>query len=146
MRKPICEIELIGIVIRSKHRYMRGGNSFMSRNRIHGHYAVIALFIFSVFFIFTGSYVTSASTGFSISALQGNIVHGELTISKGDKVNLVISSGGRAVNSGVFFKSSRKKVATVSKTGVIKAKKKGSCFIYTYAQNGVYVRIKVTVQ
>lgn len=117
----------------------------MSRNRIHGYYAVIALFIFSVFFIFTGSYVTSASTGFSISALQGNIVHGELTISKGDKVNLVISSGGRAVNSGVFFKSSRKKVATVSKTGVIKAKKKGSAVI-TVKYNGSFYRIKVKVK
>ncbi len=45
----------------------------------------------------------------------------------------------------VFFESSNTKVATVTKKGVIKAKAKGTCTIYVYAQNGVYKEIKVTV-
>lgn len=46
----------------------------------------------------------------------------------------------------VLFESDNPKVATVSKNGVIKAKKKGKCTIYAYAQNGVYAKIKVTVK
>ena len=45
----------------------------------------------------------------------------------------------------VFFESSNTKVATVTKKGEIKAKAKGTCTIYVYAQNGVYKEIKVTV-
>lgn len=44
------------------------------------------------------------------------------------------------------YESSNTKVATVSKKGIIKAKKKGSCTIYVYAQNGVYKKVKVTVK
>ncbi len=43
------------------------------------------------------------------------------------------------------YESSNKKIAAVSKTGVITAKKKGTCYIYVYAQNGMYKKIKVTV-
>lgn len=46
----------------------------------------------------------------------------------------------------VAFESSNTKIATVSSKGVIKAKKKGTCYIYAYAQNGVYKKIKVTVK
>ena len=44
------------------------------------------------------------------------------------------------------YESSNVKVATVSKKGVIKAKKKGTCYVYAYAQNGVYKKIKVNVK
>ena len=44
------------------------------------------------------------------------------------------------------YESSNPKVATVSSKGVIKAKKKGTCYIYVYAQNGLYKRVKVTVK
>lgn len=46
----------------------------------------------------------------------------------------------------IAYESSNPEVATVSKKGVIQAKKKGSCSIYAYAQNGVYKKIKVTVK
>lgn len=45
----------------------------------------------------------------------------------------------------VTFESSNRKIATVTKKGVIKAKKKGTCYIYAYSQNGVYKKIKVKV-
>ncbi len=44
------------------------------------------------------------------------------------------------------YESSNPKVASVSSKGVVKAKKKGNCYIYVYAQNGVYKRIKVKVK
>ena len=44
------------------------------------------------------------------------------------------------------YESSNAKVAEVTKKGVIKGKSKGTCFIYAYAQNGIYKKIKVTVK
>ena len=43
------------------------------------------------------------------------------------------------------FMTTNSKVATVSKSGKITAKGKGTCTIYVYAHNGVYNSIKVTV-
>ena len=47
---------------------------------------------------------------------------------------------------GVSYESTNTKIATVSKKGVIKGKKKGTCYVYAYAQNGVFSKIKVTVK
>ena len=46
----------------------------------------------------------------------------------------------------VAFESSDPKVATVSKKGLVKAKGKGTCTIYCYAQNGVFAKVKITVK
>ena len=46
----------------------------------------------------------------------------------------------------VAYETSNAKVAVVSKKGVVKAKKKGTCYIYVYAQNGIYKRLKVKVK
>ena len=47
---------------------------------------------------------------------------------------------------GVAFETDDATVATVSKKGVVKAKKKGTCYVYAYAQNGVFAKVKVTVK
>lgn len=47
---------------------------------------------------------------------------------------------------GIRYESSNPDIASVTKKGVIKAKKKGTCYVYVYAQNGVYVRVKVIVR
>ncbi len=47
---------------------------------------------------------------------------------------------------GIRYESTNNSVATVSKKGVVKAKSKGTCYIYAYAQNGVFKRITVTVK
>ena len=47
---------------------------------------------------------------------------------------------------GLRYESTNKKIATVSKSGKIKAKAKGSCQIYVYAANGVSKAVKVTVR
>ena len=44
------------------------------------------------------------------------------------------------------YESSNTKIATVNKKGVVKGVKKGSCYVYAYAQNGVSKKIKVTVK
>ncbi len=46
----------------------------------------------------------------------------------------------------IAYESSDKTIATVSKKGVVKGIKKGTCYIYAYAQNGVYKKIKVKVK
>lgn len=46
----------------------------------------------------------------------------------------------------IVFESSNPAVATVSKKGVIKGVQKGRCYVYAYAQNGVYKRIKISVK
>ena len=47
---------------------------------------------------------------------------------------------------GICYESSNTKIATVDSKGKIKAKKKGKCTVYVYAQNGVYKTVKVTVK
>ena len=46
----------------------------------------------------------------------------------------------------VAFESSKTSIAKVSKKGKITAKKKGTCYIYAYAQNGVMAKIKISVK
>lgn len=46
----------------------------------------------------------------------------------------------------IGYESTNTKVAAVSKNGKIKAKAKGTCYIYLYAQNGVSKKIKVQVK
>ena len=44
------------------------------------------------------------------------------------------------------YVSANTSIATVSSKGVIKGKKKGTTYVYAYAQNGVCAKIKVTVK
>ena len=46
----------------------------------------------------------------------------------------------------IQYESSNTKVATVSSSGKIKAKKKGKAVIYAYAQNGIFKKITVNVK
>ena len=44
------------------------------------------------------------------------------------------------------YESSNPKVATVSAKGVVKAKGKGKCYVYAYAQNGAIKKVTVKVK
>ena len=44
------------------------------------------------------------------------------------------------------YESTNNNIATVSKSGKVTAKKKGSCYIYAYTQNGVFKKVKVVVK
>ena len=51
-----------------------------------------------------------------------------------------------SVHRKIKYETSNKKIATVDASGKITAKKKGTCYVYAYAQNGVFKKIKVTVK
>ena len=46
----------------------------------------------------------------------------------------------------IRYETSNKNIATVNIRGKITANAKGTCYVYAYAQNGVYKKIKVTVE
>ena len=73
----------------------------------------------------------------------------EVIIKKGKKVQLKanIKKGKQAVKEyrKLSYETSNKKIATVSAKGVIKVVRKGTCYVYIYAQNGVYRKVKVTI-
>ena len=46
----------------------------------------------------------------------------------------------------IAFESSNTNIATVTKKGVIKGVRKGTCYVYVYAQNGVMAKVKVSVK
>lgn len=46
----------------------------------------------------------------------------------------------------IRYESSNKVIATVNSKGKMIAKVKGTCYVYAYAQNGVFKKIKVTVE
>jgi hypothetical protein len=48
--------------------------------------------------------------------------------------------------SSTRFETTNKEIATISNSGKITAKAKGTCDIYVYAQNGIYKKIKLTVE
>lgn len=74
----------------------------------------------------------------------------KITLKKGKKFTIKTKETARykkpKKHRSISYESTNTKVAQVSTKGVIKAKKKGSCYVYVYAQNGVYKRIKVTVK
>ncbi len=73
-----------------------------------------------------------------------------VTLKKGKSVKVTASEvdGKKAIKKyvAIRFESSNNKIATVTKTGKIVAKKAGTCKINVYAQNGVYTTISVTVK
>ena len=74
----------------------------------------------------------------------------EVIIKKGKKVQLKanIEKGKQAVKEyrKLSYETSNKKIATVSAKGVIKGVRRGTCYVYVYAQNGVYRKVKVTIR
>ena len=72
-------------------------------------------------------------------------------LKKGKSLNLkakaVKASGPKAKkHRGISYESTNTKIATVSGKGVVKARAKGTCYIYAYAQDGVYKTVKVVVK
>ena len=60
----------------------------------------------------------------------------------------MLPSGKKSENhiAEISYESSNARIVAVSSTGKIKAVSKGTCYIYCYAQNGVYKKVKVTVK
>ena len=64
------------------------------------------------------------------------------------KAKLVSQSKKQKVKKhvGLRYESTDTQIATVSGKGVIKAQNSGTCYVYAYAQNGVFKSIKVVVK
>ena len=81
---------------------------------------------------------------------QVKVNKAKVNLKKGKKFKLKASEvkkGKKGVKCRkVCFESSNSKVATVTKSGAVKAKGKGKCTIYVYAHNGVCKQVKVTVK
>ena len=49
-------------------------------------------------------------------------------------------------HAAIRYESTNANIASVSKKGVVKAKNKGACYVYAFAQNGICKKIKVVVK
>ena len=68
------------------------------------------------------------------------------TLKKGKQITLKPKFAAGYYSNKVTYKSSNKKIATVSSKGVIKAKKKGTCKITMTTYNGKKVTVTITVK
>ena len=64
------------------------------------------------------------------------------------QIQLVLLKGKKMKEhiAAIRYGSTNKAVATINSKGKIMAKEKGTCYVYAYAQNGVFKKIKVTVE
>jgi fibronectin type 3 domain-containing protein len=69
-----------------------------------------------------------------------------LKVGKTWKIGARVKKKCRGQHQGLRYESDNPAVATVSKNGKIKAVAPGKCYVYAYAQNGVYKRVRVTVR
>lgn len=84
------------------------------------------------------SKVTSDTTSVELAVGKTKTLNCRLVLPKGKKM--------KEYTAAIRYESTNKAVATVNSKGKITAKKKGTCYVYAYAQNGVYKKIKVTVK
>ncbi len=91
---------------------------------------------------------TTGGTAGNVKSISVNKTKVTLGVNKKFTIKATVNSGKlkAAQHRKLSFESTDKSVAVVSKKGVITAKAKGTCYVYAYAQNGVYKKIKVTVR
>ena len=77
----------------------------------------------------------------------------KVTIKKGKTFKFKVKKKAKMNKKGkvknhrkIKFESANAKIATVNSKGKIKGKKKGTTYVYAYAQNGVFAKIKVKVK
>ena len=82
--------------------------------------------------------VTTVKASVKLEVGKSITVTGQVVLPKGKKL--------KEHTAVIRYESSNKEIATVNSKGKISAKAKGICYVYAYAQNGAYKRIKVTVE
>ena len=103
--------------------------------------------------VYRSTKVYAAVSGGKYTNYKSVKVKGKKTVSvKKGKTKQIRASAAKASKNGKIkvkaklrYESSKPSVATVSKKGIIKAKKKGTAVIRIYAQNGVVASLKVKV-
>ena len=99
-----------------------------------------------------GEKVTIPKTTYSDNKTKKKKLKIGVTVKKGKSLKLktsVIKASKKLKlkkHRKIAFESGNTKIATVNSKGIIKARKKGTCYIFVYAQNGVFKKIKVTVK
>ena len=88
----------------------------------------------------------------SVTVKKGKKAITSLTVNKGKSVTVkstvvkVSKTLTLSVHRAVRYETGNRKIATVTSKGTVKGVRKGTCYIYAYAQNGVARKIKVTVK
>ncbi|HKL98576.1 MAG TPA: Ig-like domain-containing protein, partial [Mobilitalea sp.] len=82
--------------------------------------------------------VTLDMTSITLTKGDNKVLTGQVVLPKGKKL--------KTHTTVIRFESSNSEIASVNSKGKITGKAEGTCYIYAYAQNGVYKRIKVTVK
>lgn len=141
-----------------KMKTIENGNkkSFIDRNCKKGTYYK---YIVRAYKIIDGKKVTiAASKTIHVTTTGGKNGNAKSVKVNKKKVSLKVGKNGKLKASEireskplrhhreVSYESGDPNMATVSKKGRIKAKKKGKCTIFAYAQSGVFRKIKVTVK
>ena len=79
----------------------------------------------------------------SVTLKKGKTSQIKASIKKQSKSKKLL---GKAYGPSLRYYSTDTSIATVTSKGKMKAKKKGKCYIYVTALNGVHTRVKVTVK
>ena len=99
---------------------------------------------------YTSKSVHAVTTGGKYGNPKKVKAKNSLKIKKGKRkkisAKLICTKKTRTHISKFRYETSNAKIATVNKKGKVKALKKGSCYIYVYAQNGYYKKVKITVK
>jgi hypothetical protein len=94
--------------------------------------------------------VTKSKLYANVTKLTSNTAAVKLSVGESKTVTcqVVLPEGKkqREHTAVIRYESSNQAIATVSSKGKITAKAKGICYVYAYAQNGVYKKITVTVE
>ena len=109
----------------------------------------------------TEKYTCKSSTKYKVKITSPYGSSGSATI-KAKKNKVALKKGktfklkGKAVaaskklkvkkHRGIAYESDNAAVATVTKAGVVKGVKKGTAYVYAYAQDGACAKVKVTVK
>lgn len=83
----------------------------------------------------------SVTTIKKITVSNKNIKKGKLVLNKGESTKLSVKTTPKKAIKKVKFKTSNKKIATVSKTGKVTAKKVGNCKVTIYATGSKKKRV-----
>lgn len=98
----------------------------------------------------TSKSIYAATSGGKYGNITSIKAKSKVSLKAKKKVTLKVTTKKSAKKMTSFrklsFESSNPKIAAVSSKGVIKAKKKGTCTIYIYAQNGICKKVTVKVK
>lgn len=91
-----------------------------------------------------GKYTNVKSLTLNLSSVS--VKKGKTKAVKVKTTTLFKKGATNSKHRSVKFESSNKKIASVSSKGSVKGIKKGTCYVYVYAQDGIYKKLKVTVK